>query len=66
MTTQPTDPTTFDMRSALHGNRMLGIWRTMRGYRGPYVGATAALGASALAKTCTFLLLGYFADSILQ
>jgi ATP-binding cassette subfamily B protein len=66
MTTQPTDPTTFDMRSALHGNRMLGIWRTMRGYRGSYVGATAALGASALAKTCTFLLLGYFADSILQ
>ena len=66
MTTQRTSPTTFDMRSALHGNRMIGLWRTMRSYRGSYLGATAALGASALAKTCTFLLLGYFADSILQ
>jgi ATP-binding cassette subfamily B protein len=66
MTTQRNSPPTFDMRTALHRNRMIGIWRTMQDYRGSYLGATAALGASALAKTCTFLLLGYFADAILQ
>ncbi len=35
-------------------------------YRVPYAGATAALAVSALSKTCTYLLLGYFADSILN
>ena len=34
-------------------------------YRLPYIGATAALAISALAKTFTYLLLRYFADDIL-
>ncbi len=37
----------------------------MTGFRLAYVGATASLAVSALAKTCTFLLLGYFADRVL-
>jgi ATP-binding cassette subfamily B protein len=41
------------------------MWRMMRGFRLAYLGATLALAVSAGAKTCTFLLLGYFADSIL-
>src|SRR5258707_4706209 len=34
-------------------------------YRAPYVGATAALAISALAKTLTYMLLRYFADDVL-
>jgi len=34
-------------------------------FRLAYVGATSSLAISAFAKTCTYLLLGYFADSVL-
>jgi ATP-binding cassette subfamily B protein len=37
----------------------------MSDFRLAYLCATAALAVSALAKTCTFLLLGYFADRVL-
>ena len=37
----------------------------MSDFRLPYLGATAALAVSATAKTCTYLLLGYFADTVL-
>jgi ATP-binding cassette subfamily B protein len=38
----------------------------MTNYRLPYAGAVGALAVSALAKTSTFLLLGYFADDVLE
>jgi ATP-binding cassette, subfamily B, bacterial len=56
---------TFDFRQALNKNRLLGVWSMMTDFRVPYLGATAALAISAFAKTCTYLLLGYFADSVL-
>jgi len=55
----------FDFRNALTKNRIAGIWRMMSDFRLPYLGATAALAVSATAKTCTYLLLGYFADKVL-
>ncbi len=55
----------FDFRNALTKNRIAGIWRMMTNFRTPYAGATAALAVSASAKTCTYLLLGYFADKVL-
>ena len=58
-------PTTFDFRQALNKNRLVGIWRMMSDYRLPYAAATLSLAVSATAKTCTYLLLGYFADKIL-
>ncbi|HET9908544.1 MAG TPA: ABC transporter ATP-binding protein [Anaerolineales bacterium] len=66
-TVQPTyEPTlTFDFRKAIHENRLKGLWRMMVDYRVPYMGATAALAVSALAKTFTYLLLQYFADDVL-
>jgi ATP-binding cassette subfamily B protein len=66
-TVQPTyEPTlTFDFRTALEENRLKGIWKMMVDYRLPYLGATAALAVSALAKTFTYLLLRYFADDVL-
>ncbi len=55
----------FDFRNALTKNRASGLWRMMTDFRLPYLGATAALAVSATAKTCTYLLLGYFADKVL-
>jgi ATP-binding cassette, subfamily B, bacterial len=56
---------TFDLRKSLNTHPLRGIWRMMTGFRWSYAGATAALAMSALAKMCTFLLLGYFADTVL-
>ena len=66
-TIQPNyEPTiTFDFRHALEQNRLKGLWKMMVDYRLPYIGATAALAVSALAKTLTYLLLRYFADDVL-
>ncbi|GAB4466796.1 MAG: ABC transporter ATP-binding protein [Anaerolineales bacterium] len=66
-TAQPTyEPAiTFDFRRALDENRLKGLWKMMVDYRLPYLGATAALAVSALAKTFTYLLLRYFADDVL-
>ena len=60
------EPTlTFDFRKAIDQNHLKGIWKMMVDYRLPYLGATAALAVSALAKTFTYLLLRYFADDVL-
>ncbi len=56
---------TFDFRNTVHENRLKGLWRMMVDYRAPYIGATAALAISALAKTYTYLLLEYFVDDVL-
>jgi ATP-binding cassette subfamily B protein len=56
---------TFDFRKALGKNRLIGVWRMMSDYRASYAAATGALAVSAAAKTCTYLLLGYFADKVL-
>ena len=59
-------PGTFDFRQVLNKNRLTGVWRMMGDFRVPYAAATASLAVSATAKTCTYLLLGYFADKILN
>jgi ATP-binding cassette subfamily B protein len=66
-TVQPTyEPAlTFDFRKSLEENRLKGLWKMMVDYRLPYLGATAALAVSALAKTFTYMLLRYFADDVL-
>ena len=66
-TVEPTyEPTiTFDFRKAIDENRLKGIWRMMVDYRVPYIGATAALAISALAKTFAYMLLRFFADDVL-
>jgi ATP-binding cassette subfamily B protein len=64
---QPTiEPSiTFDFRKTHDENRLKGLWKMMVDYRVPYIGATAALAVSALAKTLTYYLLMYFADEVL-
>jgi ATP-binding cassette, subfamily B, bacterial len=53
----------FDLKQAVTSNRLKGLWRLMTGFRLKYVGATISLGVSAVAKTCTYLLLRYFVDN---
>lgn len=66
MSRTPSNLKTFDFRNALSENRLVGIWRMLTDFRAPYLGATASLAISASAKTCTYLLLGYFADAVLM
>jgi len=56
---------TFDFRNTIEENRLKGLWKMMVDYRLPYIGATAALAFSALAKTLTYILLAYFVDDVL-
>jgi len=56
---------TFDFRQAVEENRLRGIWKMMVDFRVPYIGATAALAISALAKTFTYMLLRFFVDDVL-
>jgi ATP-binding cassette subfamily B protein len=65
-TIEPTvEPTlTFDFRKTQNKNRLKGLWLMMEDYRLPYAGATLALAGAALAKTMTYLLLAYFADTV--
>ena len=68
MTTAATTKNTtyFDFRQAISQNRLLGVWKMMTGYRLTYIIATFALAISALAKTCTYLLLAFFTDQALK
>jgi ATP-binding cassette subfamily B protein len=53
----------FDLKKAISPNRIVGLWKMMTGFRLKYLGATVALGLSAIAKTLTYMLLRYFIDS---
>ncbi len=55
----------YDLKNVLSKNRLLGMWRMMHGFRLPFLGANASLAVSAVMKTSTFLLLRYFADTVL-
>jgi ATP-binding cassette subfamily B protein len=55
----------FDLKTTVSRNRLVGIWRMMTGYRGLYLVATLSLGVAALARTCNFLLLRAFVDHVL-
>ncbi len=54
-----------DLQHAVADNRLVGLWRMMVGFRWTYLGATLSQGIAAVAKTATFLLLGYFIDNVL-
>ena len=52
----------YDLKNVQSKNRLRGMWRLMHGFRLAYVTANLSLAFSATFKTCTFLLLRYFAD----
>jgi ATP-binding cassette subfamily B protein len=56
---------TFDLKDTATDNRFVGLWRMMTGFRLVYLGATVSLGIAAVARTGSYLLLGYFVDNVL-
>jgi ATP-binding cassette subfamily B protein len=64
LTDNPVVPT-YDLKNAISDNRLKGLWRLMTGYHLTYLGANGSLAISAMFKTATYLLLGYFVDNII-
>lgn len=56
----------FNIKETLSENRLKGIWKLMRGFRKYYILATLSLGIAATGRTGTYLLLGKFADQLLE
>jgi ATP-binding cassette subfamily B protein len=54
-----------DLSSVLTKNRLIGLWRLIKGYRFIYIIASVSLGISTLARTGMYLWLRRFLDSIL-
>lgn len=52
----------YDLKNAVHRNRLIGLWRLITGFRLHYITANLSLGMAALAKTSVYLLLQYFVD----
>jgi ATP-binding cassette subfamily B protein len=57
--------TNFNVKATLSKNRLVGLWRLIRGHQLRYAGAVAALGISAVATTGSLLLLSYLVDELL-
>jgi ATP-binding cassette subfamily B protein len=53
----------FDLKRAISPNRLVGLWRLLKGYQLEYTAATILQGFSAYSKTLTYLLLAYFIDN---
>ena len=55
----------YDLRKAISSNRLVGLWRLLKGYQLQYIAAVVMQGLSAYSKTLTYLLLSYFVDNYL-
>lgn len=55
----------YDLKSTVASNRLVGLWRMMTGYRRLYLGAVVSIAAAAIARTSTFLLLRHLVDEVL-
>jgi len=63
--TIPINPS-YDISKTLSKNRLVGLWRLMRGFQLHYAVSTLMQGLSALSKTATYLLLANFVDTYLR
>ncbi len=54
----------LDLSKTISKNRMLGLWRMMKGYRWLYLGATATLAVATIARTNVYLVLQRFIDNV--
>ena len=55
----------YDLKRAISSNRLVGLWRLLKGYHFEYTAATLLQGLSAYSKTLTYLLLSFFVDNYL-
>jgi len=55
----------MDLQEVVSEKRFVGMWRLLRGYRWIYLGAILGVGIAALARSGSYLLIGYFVDQVL-
>ncbi len=55
----------FDLKNTVSDNRLLGLWRMMKGFRLAYLWAVLGVGVTAVFRTANYLLLRYFVDDVL-
>jgi ATP-binding cassette subfamily B protein len=56
----------IDLRQTISANRLISLWKLMQGYRLRYFAAIISMGLAAVARSSTYLLLGYFVDHLLK
>ena len=56
----------MDLQEVVTEKRFVGMWQLLRGFRWIYVGAILAVGISAVARTGSYLLLGYYVDDFVS
>ena len=54
----------IDLSKTISKNRLLGLWRMMRGYRWLYIGATLTLAVATISRTGVNLVLRRFIDNV--
>ena len=57
--------TSFNFQDTIAKNRLLGLWRMMKGYRLVYLVALVSLAVATLAKTGSYLLFRFLVDDVL-
>ena len=55
----------FDLKQAVTQNRLVGLWRLMRGFRWLYLGAVLTMALGASARTLNFLVLRHVIDVVI-
>ena len=59
-----TEKLSFDLKSAVSENRLLGLWRMMTGFRSLYFGAMVAIVLGALVRTSYYRVVQYVIDVV--
>ena len=54
----------LDLKNTLSKNKLVGLWRMMKGYQWLYLGAIAALAVATVARTEIYLVLQRFIDNV--
>ena len=54
-----------DLKDTVSGNKLRGLWRMMRGYRGIYLIAVVSIGLAAVSRAGIYYVLAYFIDEML-
>lgn len=55
----------LNLKETISKNRLLGLWRLMKGYQGMYIGAIALLAVATIARTGISLVLRRFIDDVI-
>jgi ATP-binding cassette subfamily B protein len=55
---------TFDLKSAVHRNRLVGLWRVLSGFRLLYLGAMLAIVLGALMRAYYYRIVQYVIDTV--